>query len=586
MLCEGAILMKRLLKIMLRTGVFCLVITAGLLVWVILVGIPAPLVESLVNRKTGDPLHFTCTSARVSPLRGLIVKDVRLELKRDGTDASLEAEDMTLSPRLERSEQESTWTFGVVLENGTFRQGPSAPLTLQQVDAMIAWSEDTLDIRQFEAYVGKDQQAGPVRGNLQYHLAGKTYEGRIESACMFTPFADLLPPNLTGVVSSLTFRAPPLISATLSGNAEHPASGEVEGRWFAGHVTRHEASMDLLSGSFAYRDHAVHLDDLYAMGSNGVLRADLRVDLRAQEVHLNIEDTADPHTVARFIHPFLERLLQPYHFEGPTHLKGEVVLGYGTNSLREIHATISERRLGIGRYIAEDAHGQLDLLDDRLQVDGIMATWCGGELTGSVDVFKSAASSNRMAKLDMNLASADLHQVVRTFSTSPKATNYVGKVEAALKVSGPTAGFENNMQGEGTLRIHACDLLSTGLWRDLHRYLSTIHLGWKEVPNQEFNADFALSGKTLDIENFTLQGGLSTISGKGTYAFDGTVHIQVELELLGKGFFAEITHILTKPVSKLLEFECTGTVSDPKWNMVRGPPAMLRHFRERSDKSD
>ena len=105
------------------------------------------------------------------------------------------------------------------------------------------------------------------------------------------------------------------------------------------------------------------------------------------------------------------------------------------------------------------------------------------------------------------------------------------------------------------------------------------------MPNQEFNADFALSGNALDIEKFALQGGLSTISGKGTYAFDGTVHIKVELQLLGKGFIAEITHILTRPVSKLLEFECTGTVSDPKWDMVSGPPAMLRHFRERADKA-
>ena len=547
--------MKRLLKIILRTVFCCLILTAGVLAWMILVGIPTPLVESVVNSKMGAPLHFSCTSTRVSPLRGLIARDVRLELKRDGADVSLEAAEMTISPRRERNEHGSTWTFGVMLEDGALRQGPGTHLELQHVDAMIAWAADSLDIRQFEAYVGKDKQAGPVRGNLQYDLSEKTFKGRVESVVMLTPFSDLLPSNLTGVVSSLTFRDPPVIDAALSGSAEDPTSDEVEGRWFSGPVTRHDASLDLLSGSFAYSNHTVNIDDFYAIGSNGALRAALSVDLRAQEVHLDVEDTADLHTVAKFIHPYLERLLKPYQFEGPTHLKGAVMLGYGTNRLRKIHATIDEKRLSIGRYQAEDAHAQLDLLGNHLQLDDIIATWCGGQLTGSVDVFTSAAASNRMAKLDVNLASADLHQLIRDFTASPKATNYVGKVDATLKVTGPTDGFKNHMQGEGTLRIHACDLLSTGLWRDLHRYLSTIHLGWKDVPNQEFNADFALSGNTLDIEKFALQGGLSTISGKGTYAFDGTVHIKVELELLGKGFIAEITHILTRPVSKLLEFE-------------------------------
>ena len=87
--------MKRLLKIILRTVFCCLILTAGVLAWMILVGIPTPLVESVVNSKMGAPLHFSCTGTRVSPLRGLIARDVRLELKRDGADVSLEAAEMT-----------------------------------------------------------------------------------------------------------------------------------------------------------------------------------------------------------------------------------------------------------------------------------------------------------------------------------------------------------------------------------------------------------------------------------------------------------------------------------------------------------
>ena len=577
--------MKRLLKLVLRTALCALILIAGLLAWMTLVGIPTPLIESLVNRKMGDQLHLSCTSARVAPLRGLIARDVRLVLKRDGADLSLEAAEVTLSPRREQTDHGSDWSFGVLLEEGAIRHGPAKHLKLQHVDAFIAGSADSLELRQFEAYIGEDQQAGSVRGNLRYNLSTKSFEGRVESGVMLAPFAELLPAWLTGVVSSLTFQAPPLINAILSGDVDDAASTEVSGRCFSGPVARHAASMDLLSGSFTYRDHTVSIDDLYAIGSNGILRAELSVDLRTQEVHLDLEDTADPHTVARFIHPYLEDLVKPYQFAGPTTLKGEVKLGYGTNRLREIHATIEEKCLTVGRYQAEDAHAQLDLLDDRLKVGDIMATWCSGELTGSVDVFTSAATSNRMATLDLNLVSAELSHVIGTFTTSSKASNYLGQVDAALQVTGPTAGFENGMQGEGTLRIQACNLLKTAFLGDLHRYLSTIHRGWKDVPNQEFNANFKLSGNTLEIEKFMLQGGLSTISGKGTYAFDGTVDIRVQLQLLGKGFIAEIAQILTKPVSKLLEFECTGTVADPQWDMVRGPPSMIRHFRERKGKA-
>ena len=559
-------------------GFLALGILAAFL-FVVVVGAPGFLAESWLEGRLGKNVRVSCGRIRLLPLGGITVHDVAISAGEDLAWELCRAESLALSRGSTRHEEGLSRQVAVRVEKGVLYSPDGSALPLAYLAALIERRGDQFFVRHFEAIPDPEEGQGPVRGELNIDLGGETWAGSIDSACMPAVFIPLLPSNLVEIVSSIRFEAPPLASFRLAGVLGSPDATTLHGRVFAERLTRHGVDVDLIHATIHYENSVFRIEDIQAVREEGIFRGSMQHAFEIKEFAIKASSTTDPLATARIIRPSFEDWLQPYAPAASTDFEGEVRVGYATNKTLELHGHVEGEGRGFRAVVTDHGKCRVDVSAGRVDVSDIEAAWCGGTLTGRVLSDIDPEGSNRLVELELALNEAELPRLLSLRGGSFDADAYSGRVGGTLVLSADTRSFVESVQGHGTIRIRDCDLFSTRLGAGLARYLGKLHPALGPGAGQKLDVSYTVSGKTLRIEDLALGGRFSHIQGTGTCTLDGELRLRVQVKLLHEGLTARAVQLLTLPVTKLLEFECTGTVDQPVWRPINAPQNILRRYR-------
>jgi hypothetical protein len=143
-------------------------------------------------------------------------------------------------------------------------------------------------------------------------------------------------------------------------------------------------------------------------------------------------------------------------------------------------------------------------------------------------------------------------------------------------------GQGHTATGRGTIHIEDGRLLEIPIFGGFSRHLARIIPGVAFTSQSDFHSVFRIARGRAVTEQAELQGALLTMQARGAYGFDRSLDFVVEAKLLRKGLVAEVVRLLTLPVTKLLEYDLTGTLSAPQWI----PRNMPKELLPATDKGD
>jgi hypothetical protein len=151
-----------------------------------------------------------------------------------------------------------------------------------------------------------------------------------------------------------------------------------------------------------------------------------------------------------------------------------------------------------------------------------------------------------------------------------------GRVAARVDLAGFIGdGQGRTATGAGSLKVEKGRLLEIPLFGGFSRHIARIVPGVGFTSQSDFFADFRIANGRVSTDEADLQGDILTMRGRGSYGFDRSLDFVVEAKLLREGIVADVVRLLTLPVTKLLEYDLTGSITAPQWVPRNMPKEMM-----------
>ena len=449
-------------------------------------------------------------------------------------------------------------------------------IPLGDVSARFSVRRDGIRIDPLRAVVGRGAGAGPVALRWNSDRAGR-YDGEVELG--FDPHHALpvLTPGETSLVACFTFsNAPPHAAVRFTGTSGTNGQLAFDGQLDATGFTYRGVAVAQLSTGLRYTNGAVEMDRWMLVRPEGMTKGRLLVDLDANAEEMDMVSTIDPEALKQLIGPGFQHALDFTHFAGPAVIgaRGRYVNdGPGTR----LQVDIEAEKAALQWFVADRLTMQVGVEDDVYRFTNIAAEAYGGSVTGQ---FKLAFDTNGPPRYAVEAACAGvrLDQLIKAIRPDDPGEQQ-GRLAASVQMRGLVgAGQGTSVVGTGRVAVTEGQLSRIRLLGGLSSLLSKIAPGWGMASQTEFHSDFLIRNGRCETKDAMLEGSVLSIRVKGAYYFDQRVTFVVEVKPMRSGAVASLVRWVTTPVTRLLAFKLTGTLSDPQWRPINLPKEMFLIF--------
>ncbi len=453
---------------------------------------------------------------------------------------------------------------GVVLSDGQVR---------------LAGAPGALMAEPFSVRVGEGGKRGRAKGRLTWAPAERRLDIELDARLDPNELIPLFTSNQTRFVRRFSF---PGALPQFRGLARaHPGAGDLSfsGRLTAAEFTYRGVEVATLSSTVLFSNQTVTLDPWTFTRPEGVTRGRLSADLRRELVKVDLESTMNPLAVAGLVGPRLHQALSAWRFEGPAwmHARGTVDLKAG-NARTDLVLDTRGERMGRGRWMADNAQFTLRATGETYSVTNLAGRAYDGDFTGTVRVEPAAAGPEHRYAVDAVLTNADFAKIAGRYARAAD-TPIGGRAFLTLHVTGLVAdAFGPATRGGGALAIEDGALFRLPLLGGLSDLLSRIMPGLGFVSQTDLTCTYAIEDGSIATEDLRLAGDLLSMKSRGDLEFDGHLHFRVEVQLLRRGPLAFLLRLITFPVTKLFEFQLSGTLDEPRWRPVNLPKELFLIF--------
>lgn len=434
---------------------------------------------------------------------------------------------------------------------------------VRRFSTQFAWSDGRLFLQDVDV----QSATGTVRAQVM--LAPGDFRLKLDSAADPREFLEFFGPNERKIIGLLEFRDVPRLTLSLAG--EQPKTDAVSG---SGHVTLGRSAMrgswiDAGEADIVIADRAIAYRDLTLRTGRQQATGGFVYDMGRQEVRLeDVRSTLDPAEVLMWVDPRIAATVAPYRFRGPpqvradgrTHMKDPT-----KNDLRiEVTAPDGLDYTLLGRDLFfGNVQGTVHLLGRRLLADVRRATLYGGSATVRTQV--SLAPEDPTFAVQTAVERVDFPALTKLYFGYSKSEGLMsGRYAFRSSLREPA-----KMVGEGSIRVEEGHVMAIPLFGPLSEVISLIIPGAGHESARLATADFTIGDQFIRTKNLDIQGAGFELFGDGSVGFpNGKMDLTVRINARG------IPGLVLFPVSKLLEYVSTGTVSDPQWR----PKVIPREF--------
>ncbi len=434
---------------------------------------------------------------------------------------------------------------------------------LRSLRSQFAWRDGRLFLQD----VNVRSATGTVRA--QVLLAPGDFRLNLDSEADPREFLPFFGPNERKIIALLDFKDMPKLSLRLWG--ERPKTDAVSGNGHVqlGRTAMRDSWVDAGEADIVIADRAIAYRKLTLRKGSQRATGGFVYDMGRQEVRLeDVRSTLYPADVLMWVDPRIAATVAVYRFRGPPQIRADGLTHMKDPSKNDLRIAVNAPAGLAYQLIGRDLIFGATEGDVRIKGQQVLADVRRAEIYGGHASVRTQVS---IAPDDPSFAA----QVEVDRVNFPALTKlYFGYAKSEGRMSGRYAFRASlreptKMKGEGSIRVEDGHVLAIPLFGPLSEVIGAIIPGAGHESARLATADFTIADQLIRTKNLDVQGAGFEIFGEGAVGFpSGKMDLAVRINARG------IPGVVFFPVSKLLEYVSTGTVSDPQWR----PKIIPREF--------
>lgn len=418
-----------------------------------------------------------------------------------------------------------------------------------------------------DGVAGRGAMAGPLHLEGGIDLPTGDYRGRARTG--FDPHALMpwLDPFQSMHVGAIAFRsAPPVCVAEAAGRLGDIRRLVLSGTVDAKDFLYNGALLATASARVQVSNEVLRLDGVRVVRPEGALAGWIEQDFRRRVLRFDVDSSIDPAATARLCGASPHRFVSHFRTGGPVHIRARGQADYGIRRDNDMTFEADVRSAGMGWLLIDQCAFRGRFLGRHVTVTQATGAVFGGTFEGhaSFDLPDGGEMRTRYQAAG-KVKDVDFTAVLRAMTDRVEQP-----LEGRLFARADLTGFIGDGQGRtatgsGSLKIEDGRLLQIPLFGGFSRHLSRIVPGIGFASQSDFLADVRIADGRAITDLAELQGDILTMRGRGSYGFDRSLDFIVEAKLLREGLIADVVRLLTLPVTKLLEYDLTGSIAAPQW---------------------
>lgn len=460
----------------------------------------------------------------------------------------------------------------------SFSQLRAREVVLSSATGQLVGAENRVLVSDVQTRFGAQGERGAGRGDFVWHREAGRIEGALRLQTDPNDFLSFVGSNVAHVIQRFEFDRPlPHFVGTFQKEFtnDYPV---IAGTLAATNFSYRGVSLAELQTEMRYSNHVVELDNWRFAQTNGETRGAMALDFQSELAAVELESTMNPIAIAAMVGPGLYKVVSTNRFEGPTHVIARGVVDLTDDETNtDLTVDAQGQALGHGPWSIEEATFTIHALGPRYFATNIVGRAYGGDLRAVVTAEPLTAGPDKRFVSHVVVSNAELSRIATNYVHGSKAPT--GHVFLDLQLTGLVSeAIGPATRGGGALTVKDGALFELPLLGGLSDILSKLIPGFGFAAQTDMECTFTIADGAIVTDDLRLSGDVLSIKATGDLEFDGRLDVRVQVQLLRKGPLAAILRLITLPVTKLFEFQLTGTLEQPKWRPVNLPKELFLIF--------
>jgi len=367
-------------------------------------------------------------------------------------------------------------------------------------------------------------------------------------------------------------------------------TGDVRGRWRAPELLGMKVQLE--TTRFLFR--AEPIDELSATvelanrfltatavqlrtGDQTVIAPGVGLDLEDQSLYLtNVTARIEPMRVGRAIGSKTAEILSPYQFLEPPRARVDGSINVKNTRIANLRFDVTGGPFQYWRFRLPEIGATVQWTNETVSIRELKAPFYGGRLEGQFRVDVGQPQSTPF-QFEARVAGADFHELLSDLHTP---TNRVeGKLSADLAVTRADARDWKSWQGFGQAELTDGFLWDIPMVGVLSPILNTILPGVGKGRISAATATFTITNSIVHTDDLEMRAPLLRLAYRGAVDFTGRLDARVEARLLRDAWvIGPLVSLIFSPLSKVMEYGVTGTLGDPRLELLYIPKPFQAPF--------
>jgi hypothetical protein len=331
-----------------------------------------------------------------------------------------------------------------------------------------------------------------------------------------------------------------------------------------------------LDAGVIYTNRVLIASPLTLQRGAGELTADgVRYSFANDTVWLtNVINTIDPAVVAATIAPDLPHKIAPYRFEHPPRIKVDGTLQPRHTESADLQFEIVGGPFRFWRLSAAQIQTRLLWQGSQLVLTNTHALFYGGRLDGFA-TFDLSTPRDALYQFDARVRDASLARLLRD-AIAGRTNHAEGNFDLDLIISSARTADLNSWNGHGEVHLRDGLLWDVPIFGFLSPVLNGIVPGLGNNRAEQADAHFTIHNGIIGTRDLVVVCPPAKLLYRGEIDFEQRVDAKVEGQILSAiGGFGPLFTLVLRPLTKLLEFRVTGTLSNVETEPLYIPKFLL-----------
>ena len=296
------------------------------------------------------------------------------------------------------------------------------------------------------------------------------------------------------------------------------------------------------------------------------LASGIGIDLARERLFLtNAVGKIEPRAVTRSIGTVVDKAIAPFVFELPPNARVEGVIPLNNDeSAADLRFEIEGGPFRWQQFNFPQVKAIVHWRGKTLTITNLQGRWCGGDVAGSLHFQFTPKGQGDLFAFQVRVKNADLQAMRKELM--PNKTNKVeGSVSGELVITRADTQDWKSWQGYGHARLTNGLLWEIPLFGVFSPLLNAFFPGLGNSRARHANATYQITNSVIYSPDLEIRATAMRMQYKGSVDFERRVRGSMEAELLrDMPAFGFLISKVFWPVTKLFEYEISGTLDHPK----------------------